>query len=113
LNEREKDRYKDNLNPWKREKVSSEFLKPDFQNANSTTIFYMSKVVITGVFQGFQRNEIAQLLKQMGADIDTSVTSKTNYLLAGQGMGPSKREKAEKLGVRILNEQEFITLING
>ena len=70
------------------------------------------KIVVSGVFQTFQRDELKQLIEAHGGTNVSSVSAKTNLLVAGEGMGPSKREKAEKLGVRIVNENEFIALIN-
>ena len=64
--------------------------------------------VVSGVFSHWSRPELTAYLEYLGAKVTGSVTGKTNLLVAGENMGPAKREKAEKLGVRILNEQEFI-----
>lgn len=69
------------------------------------------KIVISGVFQNFQRDELKQLIEDYGGINVSSVSAKTDLLVAGDGMGPSKRQKAEKLGVRIISENEFISLI--
>jgi len=71
------------------------------------------KLVVSGVFEAFDRDELKALIEAHGGSNVSSVSAKTDFVVAGEGMGPSKREKAEKLGVRILTEQEFITLING
>jgi DNA polymerase III subunit epsilon len=69
---------------------------PDFENAkNQTNPFFMKKVVITG-FPIAVKSNIAEELKQLGADIDSSVTIKTNFLIIGSTAGPSKLEKMRK-----------------
>lgn len=63
--------------------------------------------VISGVFERHERDELKQLIEQNGGKVLSGVSGKTNYLLAGDGMGPSKLEKAQDLGVKILTENEF------
>jgi DNA ligase (NAD+) len=58
------------------------------------------------------RRDAAKLLEKFGAKVSSSVTSKTDFLIAGERAG-SKLAKAEKLGVTILSEEEFVTKING
>jgi DNA ligase (NAD+) len=62
--------------------------------------------VLTGTLESFSRGEAAQLIKERGGKTSSSVSKKTDFLLAGESAG-SKLEKAEKLGVKILNEEEF------
>ena len=69
------------------------------------------KLVVSGVFETFDRDELKALIEAHGGSNVSSVSAKTDFIVAGDGMGPSKREKAEKLGVRILSETEFIELI--
>lgn len=64
--------------------------------------------VVSGVFSQMSRPQLTTYLEYLGAKVTGSVTGKTNLLVAGDNMGPAKREKAEKLGVRILSEDEFI-----
>ena len=100
--------------------VASETLKPlcDDEIQNKETPFYCKKVVITGVFQQFpMREDLAALLRQYGADINTSVSAKTNIVIVGQGCGPAKMQKIEKLNseghdIRIIREPELIDIIN-
>ncbi len=63
--------------------------------------------VISGVFTHFTRDGIKAAVEQNGGRIASSVSSKTQYLLAGEGVGPSKRAKAEQLGVKWLTEEDF------
>lgn len=67
--------------------------------------------VVSGVFENFGRDEVKKLIELHGGKVASSVSGKTTYLLAGEGMGPSKRTKAEKLGVMILTESEFNEMI--
>jgi len=68
--------------------------------------------VISGVFQRYEREELQEIILKNGGRILSGVSGKLDYLLAGDNMGPSKREKAEKLGVKIISEQDFETLLN-
>jgi DNA ligase (NAD+) len=70
------------------------------------------KFVVSGVFKEFSRDELKALIELNGGKNVSSVSSKTNFIIAGEGMGPSKKEKAEKLGVKIISEEEFKSLIN-
>lgn len=69
--------------------------------------------VISGVFQKYGRDELKAIVERMGGEIKSSVSSKTTFLLAGDSAGPSKIQKAEKLGVTVLREQDFINMIDG
>ena len=69
-------------------------------------------IVISGVFQHHSRDEYKALIEQNGGKNVGSISSKTSFILAGENMGPSKLEKAQKLGIRILNEEEFLAMIN-
>lgn len=68
-------------------------------------------VVISGVFQRHSRDEYKALIEQHGGRNVGSISQKTSFVLAGENMGPAKLEKAAKLGVRIMSEEEFLTLI--
>ena len=69
--------------------------------------------VISGVFRHYERDELQEVVIKNGGRILSGVSGKLDYLLAGDNMGPSKREKAEKLGVKIITEEEFEKLIKG
>ena len=76
--------------------LCGDVLQKDLSCADPNNPFYDRKVVITGVFN-IERQELANRLKTMGADIDTGVSSKTNYLLIGEEPGPSKLRKFDEL----------------
>lgn len=67
--------------------------------------------VVSGVFRNFSRDEIKTAIEQHGGNVVGSVSGNTNYLVAGENMGPAKRAKAEKLGIEIISEEEFIQMI--
>ena len=68
--------------------------------------------VITGVFENHSREELKSLIEKNGGKISSSISSKTNYLLAGKNIGPSKLNKANELGVPVINEVSLIDLIS-
>jgi DNA ligase (NAD+) len=69
--------------------------------------------VISGVFQHYERDALKDIILENGGRMLSSISGKLDYLLAGDNMGPAKREKAEKLGVRIISENEFNQLLSG
>ena len=68
-------------------------------------------IVISGVFIHHSRDEYKALIEQHGGKNVGSISSKTSFILAGDNMGPSKLEKAKKLGIKIVNEDDFLKLI--
>lgn len=68
--------------------------------------------VISGVFEQFSRDEIKQLVEEHSGKIASSISKKTHFIIAGDKMGPSKKEKAEKLGVPMISEVEFLQMIS-
>ena len=69
-------------------------------------------IVISGVFQHHSRDEYKALIEQHGGKNVGSISAKTSFVLAGENMGPAKLEKAQKLGIRIMSEEEFLGLID-
>jgi len=67
--------------------------------------------VISGVFQKFSRDQLKEMIEKFGGKNVSSVSSKTDYLLAGEGMGPVKMKKAAELGVKVISEEEFLGMI--
>lgn len=68
-------------------------------------------IVISGNFERYSRKEIKELIEKHGGKNTGSVSGKTDLIIAGEGMGPSKRKKAEDLGVKIIDENEFAEMI--
>ena len=69
-------------------------------------------LVVSGTFETFSRDEIKELIERNGGKVGSSVSSKTDYLIAGANMGPAKLKSATNLGVVIVSEDEFIKLIS-
>jgi DNA ligase (NAD+) len=68
--------------------------------------------VVSGVFKAFAREELKHLIEENGGKNVSAISAKTTYLVAGENMGPSKLDKATKLGVKIISEDEFIQLLS-
>ena len=68
-------------------------------------------IVVTGIFETISRNDLKKLIEDNGGKLSSSISSKTSYIVAGDNMGPSKKEKAEKLGVILISEFEFLQKI--
>jgi len=69
-------------------------------------------IVISGTFEKHSRDEYKAMIEQNGGKNSGSISSKTNYVLAGDNMGPAKLEKAESLGVKIIDEEEFLKMLD-
>ncbi len=70
-------------------------------------------IVISGVFAHHSRDEYKAMIEKHGGKNVGSISAKTSFVLAGENMGPSKLEKAHKLGIRIVSEDEFLEMLNG
>lgn len=68
-------------------------------------------IVVSGVFSSFSRDEIKQLIEDLGGKNVSSISSKTSFVLAGDKMGPEKKKKAESLGIDIVTEEDFLKMI--
>ena len=68
-------------------------------------------LVVSGVFEHFSRDEIKADIERHGGKVSGSVSGKTDFLVAGDKMGPEKRKKAEKLGVKVISEEEYLFLV--
>jgi DNA ligase (NAD+) len=71
-----------------------------------------AKIVVSGVFTKFSRTELKQLIEDNGGVNVSSISKNTDYLVAGDNMGPAKKEKADKLQVKMISEDDFIELIS-
>lgn len=67
--------------------------------------------VVSGVFSEFSRDDLKNIIKKHGGKVGSSISSKTSYLVAGENMGPAKKEKADSLGITILDESSFRELL--
>jgi DNA ligase (NAD+) len=68
--------------------------------------------VVSGVFTGYSRDAIKKTIEENGGKVTSSISSRTDFILAGENMGPEKKKKAEELDIPIINEEEFNAMIN-
>ena len=68
-------------------------------------------IVVSGVFSTMSRDEIKQLIEDLGGKNVSSISKKTTFVLAGEKMGPEKRKKAESLGIEIKSEDDFLKIL--
>ncbi|NEW80401.1 MAG: NAD-dependent DNA ligase LigA [Gelidibacter sp.] len=76
-----------------------------------TSILSGKTFVVSGVFTHFERNDLKKSIEDNGGKVASAISKKTDYVVAGENMGPSKREKAEDLGVPIISETDYLKLI--
>ena len=90
-------------------------LKLEVEDSNELTsnLLEGKLFVISGVFSQFSRDEIKAAVEQHGGKNVSSISKKTDYVLAGDKMGPSKLQKAEDLGIPIISEEDFLGMIGG
>lgn len=79
---------------------------------NGNKVLSGMSIVVSGVFSTMSRDEIKQLIEDLGGKNVSSISSKTSFVVAGDKMGPEKRKKAENLGVEIKSEEDFLKMIN-
>ena len=88
-----------------------QFQLSEEQLQNQTDQLKGATFVVSGVFEKVSRNELKKLIEDNGGKVGSSISSKTTYLVAGDKMGPSKRTKAESLGVPIISEDDFLQML--
>ena len=86
-------------------------IRKDAAPAAGSTVLSGKSIVISGVFTQHSRDEYKELIERHGGTNVSSVSAKTSFILAGANMGPAKLEKAQKLGVPTVSEQEFLDMI--
>lgn len=82
------------------------------QLQNQTSLLKGQTFVVSGVFANISRDELKELIENNGGKVASSISAKTNFVVAGDNMGPSKKEKAESLGVPIISEAAFLKMVN-
>ena len=82
------------------------------QQTQQSTLLEGKSIVISGVFTHHSRDEYKEIIEQNGGKNVGSISGKTSFILAGDNMGPSKLEKAQKLGIQIMSEDEFLAMLS-
>lgn len=86
-------------------------LQLEIQSQTINNLLNGKTFVVSGVFSRFSRDEIKAHIEQHGGKVSGSISGKTDYLLAGEKMGPEKLKKAEKLSITILSEDEYLKMV--
>ncbi len=81
-------------------------------NPNATNKLSGKTFVVSGVFEKFSRDDLKKAIEDNGGKVGSSISAKTDYVVAGDNMGPAKLDKANKLNIAIISEDDFINLIN-
>jgi DNA ligase (NAD+) len=101
----------ENIEIIRRLKLTGIKLNADTKNNDTGNALIGKVIVISGVFRMHTRDEYKELIEKNGGKNSSSISGNTSFILAGENMGPSKREKAEELGVKIMPEEEFLKII--
>ena len=97
------------------ERLKSYGVQFEMNASNDTTVSELLKgkiFVVSGVFEIYSRDELKKAIEDNGGKVGSSISSKTDYVIAGDNMGPSKLEKANQLNIPIITEIDFKTLLN-
>ncbi|PCI01691.1 MAG: DNA ligase (NAD(+)) LigA [Flavobacteriaceae bacterium] len=81
------------------------------ENSNVSELLAGKTLVVSGVFEIMSRNDLKKSIESHGGKVGSSISKKTSYVVAGKNMGPSKLEKAEKLEIPIISEEEYIAMV--
>jgi len=88
-----------------------QFKLEENNNESRSEILIGKSIVVSGVFEKYSRDELKKLIEINGGKVSSSISKNTSFILAGSNMGPSKKQKAEVLSVKIIGEEEFIKII--
>jgi len=84
----------------------------EIEDTSKSDLLKGMKIVVSGVFNKYNRSELKRMIEEHGGKNVGSISKSTTFVLAGENMGPSKKEKAETLGVNMVNEDEFLAKIS-
>ena len=104
----------DNINIIKRlQSFGVQFEIVEKFNPDATDKLVGKTFVVSGVFELFSRDDLKKSIEDNGGKVGSSISAKTDYVVAGDNMGPAKLEKANQLGIPIISEQDFVEMIKG
>ena len=97
------------------ERLKNDGIQFELKESNSqvSNKFEGKTFVVSGVFEKFSRDDLKKAIEDNGGKVGSSISAKTNYVIAGENMGPAKLEKANQLGIKLISENDFILLLNG
>ncbi len=84
---------------------------PEEDESSRTSLLEGKTIVISGTFSRHSRDEYKEMIERNGGKNASGISKKTDFVLAGENMGPAKLEKARSLNVPIINEDEFLAMI--
>ena len=93
------------------ENLKKKGIDPQYRATSEGGIFFGQKIVLTGTLKNYKRSEATDMIEKNGGEVQSSVTNSTTMVVVGENAG-SKLDKAKKLGIKIIDENEFISLIN-
>jgi len=108
------DFFSNDINKQTIERLKAYGVQMVLEEKESTVVSDLLKgktIVVSGVFTQVSREELKQMIEDHGGKNGSSISSKTDYVVAGDKMGPSKLEKANQLGITILTEEAFLMMI--
>lgn len=82
-------------------------------NPDATDLLIGKTFVVSGVFELFSRDDLKKSIEDNGGKVGSSISAKTDYVIAGDNMGPAKLEKANQLGIPIISEHDFVDMVKG
>ena len=105
-------RDESNLQLVERLKAAGLNMEMEAATKAGSTVLAGKTFVISGVFSQYSREELKELILQNGGNNSGSISAKTDYILAGENMGPSKYQKAQELGIPLISEEQFLSMIS-
>lgn len=93
-------------------KAGLNFTSDEKEPETESDVLAGKSFVISGVFKNYERDDLKDVILKNGGKVLSAVSGKLDYLVAGDNMGPAKKEKAEKLGVKIISEEELEKMLN-
>lgn len=101
-----------NRKEWERLKTAGvQFEMTETTGSQTSDVLGGKSFVVSGIFENFTRDELKETIKNHGGKVISAISGKLDFLLAGDKMGPAKREKAEKLGIMIIDEPAFLKML--
>jgi DNA ligase (NAD+) len=94
------------------QEVGVQFAIDESKSTVVSSILVGKLFVVSGVFELFSRDDLKKAIENNGGKVASSISAKTDYVIAGNNMGPAKLEKANQLGIRIISENDFLHLLN-
>ena len=101
----------DNIQIIEKLKNNGVHFEIDDSDKNVSSVLAGKSFVVSGVFSKYSRDEIKKLIELNGGKTSSSISKNTSFILAGENMGPSKKQKAEALDIKIISEDDFVKII--